>query len=214
MGHCLVFCFRHPEGTWENAVSQSTKTRVPFMAPQMSTSKNNTECFCHVDIAIHRTDEETWGNVFTTYSAYMGRDLSKTNLHENNYDPCKDVFLCLSVTEAEAITAREYLESLTAKPLPYNYKDLPMCLLPSRVVSLFTDVDCWNVTKAFCSQLAILVLRKSLSFCDGNDRIRGAIENVNSRSVSPNALFSILKPFCERIRVTPFVMGKVSVIRY
>ena len=217
MAAAILFAFRHPDTTWANIVAKSTQMAL---YNKKNNVENRSESFCHVDIIVHpslsstSSSTEQWKSLFVAYSSYMGEPLSKTALQNNLYDSTKDVVLCYTLDADEATAALSYLDRLVDQEIPYNYYDLPLCVLPASVGKLFPDIDYHTPTRVFCSQLVVLTLKRCLSATEKNEAIHSLIDKTNSRIVSPNSLFQKLKPFCQRLHVGPFIMGRLSVITY
>jgi hypothetical protein len=87
---------------------------------------------------------------------------------------------------------------LVALGLPYNSRDLWQCCV--KVALPFEqDLDCerpdsWRDGGVFCSQAALLVVRRlaRAGVVPLSTRQRARVEDTNSRGCSPNALFALL----------------------
>lgn len=86
--------------------------------------------------------------------------------------------------------------------LPYNKSDLWQCCIQV-ALPFEKDLDCenlatWHTTGVFCSQVALLVLRRLRrdglipAFSDTDNEVGRLIERTNSRGCSPNQLYRIL----------------------
>lgn len=194
----LVFTFRAPDSAWSNFVAKIT-------------SWHKGERFCHTDVGVYNPSDGD--NVMHAYSSYAKQLLTRTRLDQNGYTGA-DVALAYSVTADEARTARAYLDAMVERETAYNYEDLPLCILPRRATSMLADTDANDVDKVFCSQLAILTLRKSLLSTEQNADLHKALDCVNSRCTSPNALFVLLQPHCHRLKLPQYCMGKLQTTNY
>lgn len=120
------------------------------------------------------------------------------------------LLMLLPVTERQYDRAREYVSELCRRETPYNYLDLTLCAMPSKVASFVgPDTKPYPVPrKVFCSQAAVLMLRQALH---DNTDVYDALSSVNSRSCSPMELYNLLssgKRGCDqfkRVMIEPFV---------
>ena len=191
MAPYLVYIFR------EALRSEYRQRAVAFLSQSRGEAR-----FCHVDLCVVLEDGELPPKVF---SAYMNQPLRCVAADVCGYSNRTDAALAMSVTEDEARVAREYLDGLVQRQIPYNQKDLAMCLLPQRLQGTVADVAPDAVQTVFCSQLGVLLLRKALS---SNNNATSA--RVISRCTSPNALYALLSPSWQRVRPEALVMGRVS----
>ena len=164
--------------------------------------------FAHVDINIHDPDTPT--TKLFAYSSYMYNPLLYTGMYENIYNCEHDVALSLTLSDDDAREATKYLNELVQKETKYNYKDLPLCLIPTRMHHMFSDTNPDEVKSVFCSQLVVLLLRQCLSINNETIGLREKLLSINSRCTSPNLLYNCLQPFCERIRVSKLCMGTIE----
>jgi hypothetical protein len=142
----LIFIFQHDFDLWTRFVSHSTSKRHRYS---------------HVDIVVHNIADGE--NVLHAYSSYMNEPLTLTELARNNYSDDRDAALAIPVTPQEAMTARAVLDKLVHDRTLYNITDIPLCLLPVAVQRYVKDVPAdAHIQSVFCSQLAILVVRRSL----------------------------------------------------
>ena len=125
------------------------------------------------------------------YTSYMFEPFSK-NASLDAYDPASYTARYIPLSEPERRSAVEFLEECAAKRVPYNYADLPCCVfMPSRLVSDYCK-DAPVPSSLFCSQAAVLCLRHAV---DPDSPLGAALAKLNSRTTSPNALFTALSAF-------------------
>ena len=188
----IVFIFRYGQTRWDKTVAKATRG-----------------VFAHVDINIH--DPDMPRKTLFAYSSYMYNPLIYGDMTENQYDCEHDVAISLKVTEDEAKKATQYLDELVEKKTLYNYKDISLCLLPRYLHGMIVDVQPDNVQKVFCSQLAVLVLRKCLSLNAANIELLHTLSELNSRCTSPNFLYYCLKPFGTRVEIGKLCIGQIQI---
>lgn len=97
--------------------------------------------------------------------------------------------------------AYAFLLHIISLSLPYNKGDLWQCFIQA-ALPFEADLDCdaprtWTRTGVFCSQVALLILRKLrrdelISFAGCDETVRHLVEHTNSRGCSPNQLFKML----------------------
>lgn len=129
----------------------------------------------------------------SAYTSYMFECFSK-NPTENIYSQETHTILYLHLTEEENKRACDFLQSCVDKNTPYNYSDIFRCVLPGS--SLLSDISGDNYTTLFCSQAAVLCLRKALDPTHGLHLI---VTTLNSRITTPQTLFNSLLPFCTEV---------------
>lgn len=188
----LILILKHDHNFFSRAVTFATSTKYRFS---------------HVDIVVHNPDDGE--NILRAYSSFMNTLLTKTELARNHYHDDCDVALAVPVTAGEARTARDFLDKLVQNKTPYNTADIALCLLPVRAQQYVKDVapDA-PIRSVFCSQLAVLTLRRSLT--KSARSVLQCCQAVNSRCTSPNALFGMLSPLCTRVRVQALCTGQVQ----
>lgn len=98
--------------------------------------------------------------------------------------------------------AYAFLLHVISLSLPYNKRDLWQCFIKA-ALPFERDLDCndprtWKHSGVFCSQVALLILRKLrrdrlICFLGvGDKRLDHLVEHTNSRGCSPNQLFNML----------------------
>ncbi len=99
--------------------------------------------------------------------------------------------------------AYAFLLQIISMSIPYNSADLWQCFIQA-ALPFEKDLDCnsphkWKSSGVFCSQVALLILRKLqqdglISMANpGHDQgLLGMLEHTNSRGCSPNQLFKML----------------------
>lgn len=127
------------------------------------------------------------------YTSYMFETFTQNNIVV--HDPLIYTCLRIGLNEEEHNGTVDMLLRLTDRSIPYNYSDLPWCVVPS--ITALKDVhNEEEITALFCSQAIILVLRLNVA----SDRdICNALMELNSRTTSPTVLFEKLKQYGEII---------------
>lgn len=170
----------------------------------------------HVDIGVFDAMRQDWDENFAVYSAYVGCDLDKTEIHGNYYTPengLDKVYAIRTTPKAAGVTA-EFLQKLVEQPTPYNHLDLALCAMPERFVKRLPDTELHNVTSVFCSQLVILALRVMLIEDRATPGLTQAMHDCNSRTISPARLASILRPFMTRVDLRAYLKGSIDMVRF
>jgi hypothetical protein len=127
------------------------------------------------------------------YTSYMFETFTQNNIIA--HDPHIYTLLRISLSEEEHSSTVDMLLRLTDRSIPYNYSDLPWCVVPS-ITALKDIKNEEEITALFCSQAIILVLRLNV---DSSRDIYQALMDLNSRTTSPTMLFEKLKQYGEII---------------
>ena len=127
------------------------------------------------------------------YTSYMFETFTQNNIEA--HDPQVYTLLRIDLSEEEHSGTVDMLLRLTDRSIPYNYSDLPWCVVPS-ITALKDVYNEEEITALFCSQAIILVLRLNVA---SNKSIYQALMDLNSRTTSPTVLFEKLKPYGEII---------------
>ena len=191
---CIICILKGAQqrGVWSHIVSYAGSTE-------------RTDMFSHVDVVVHHVADGE--KMLCAYSSYMHELLTLTRLDGNMYDDRLDVALAIPVSIEEAKVAREFLDGLVRDHTTYNLTDLALCMMPEAVQRLVPDVpDDAPIKSVFCSQLAVLTIRRCLSVSAAE--VRKQCRAVNSRCTTPNALYDILSPLCPRVRVQALCTGQ------
>ena len=120
----------------------------------------------------------------SSYTSYMFETFSRNPVsYPDNAYTCLEV----DVTEEESEAVLAYVEDLVERKVAYNYNDIVGVMLPFR--GLVAD-SVEPVSRVYCSQAVLRCLRQSLV---RNQVLVEALKGVNSRFISPNALFELLR---------------------
>jgi hypothetical protein len=125
----------------------------------------------------------------TAYSAFMYETFSRTEQQDFMYGDDTHDFLSLSVTPEELYNIRSACEACVKSRIPYNTFDMALSQLPLRNPA---EGDVYHTSALFCSQAMVLMLRSGL---DPDHELQGPLATVNSRTISPSGLYSLLKPY-------------------
>lgn len=127
------------------------------------------------------------------YTSYMFETFTQNEILE--HDSAIYTLLRIDLCDEEHNGIIDMLSRLTDRVIPYNYSDLPWCVVPS--ITELKDVhNEEEITALFCSQAIILVLRLNIA----TDRpLYQTLMDLNSRTTSPTVLFEKLKPYGEII---------------
>ena len=150
--------------------------------------------FVHVELLVQnkkRTKAVACGAWDKTYPSFQARD-PKLYMRQSNY-----VFLALPLVHEQENIALDYLASLVNSNLPYSTGW--ECVLPETVVDwIENDVDVnappstWK-QGVFCSQIALLFLRKMVLQGVLDKASWGEVLTMHSRHCSPTILYNLLK---------------------
>lgn len=164
----------------------------------------------HVDIGVFKTPRDNWDENFGVYSAYVGSNLDKTEVHKNFYSEELDKVYVIQTNIQAADKTAEFLEALYKKSTPYNHADLPLCALPQHMCKYIPDTRLEDISSVFCSQLTVLALRVMLQYDCSTSALRNTILSCNSRATSPARLASMLRPFMSRISLRGYLTGSID----
>jgi hypothetical protein len=149
-----------------------------------------------------------------SYTSYVGCPFALSLSTKQTYDntTCAALVLQLSDVEHEALLV--YLQDLCEAQIPYNYRDTALLMLPGGA-ALFgaTDVPS-EVPRAlqslFCSQAVVLALRNAL---DARRPLTRVLAGLNSRTVLPYALFTVLHPYARGACCAALAEGRLAPLR-
>jgi hypothetical protein len=143
--------------------------------------------YVHVEMVV--TPETTQRPA--AYTSYMGERFSKNHvcLSDESHD-----FLRIDVDAAEYDKLWRTCEALVLCKIPYNTTDVILSIVPLRSP---VDRPLDKCKSLFCSQAMVLILRSCL---EKDHAVAGALNGVNSRVVSPTALFDLLLPHAKQVQ--------------
>ena len=127
----------------------------------------------------------------TAYTAYMGERFSKNPMRFS--DESHD-FLRVEVGADEYDRLWRTCEACVLCKIPYNTRDMVLSIVPMRNP---TERPLDKCRSLFCSQAMVLILRSCLEEAHG---AAVALHDVNSRVVSPTALFGLLLPHSTKVQ--------------
>lgn len=128
--------------------------------------------------------------VQTAYAAYMSENFSRTLQSDFWYEDQSHDFLSVSVSEEELRRICDTCEACVETKIPYNTNDMVLSLLPFRNP---TEKNIYQAGSLFCSQSIVLVLRSCL---EPKHVLQQSLASVNSRTVTPSQLYTLLRPYC------------------
>lgn len=126
----------------------------------------------------------------TAYSAFMSETFARIDQRDFCYNDNTHDFLSLSVSADELYRIQKACEACVQSKIPYNTTDMVFSQIPLRNP---TERDIYQSKSLFCSQAMVLVLRSCL---DADHELQAPLATVNSRTISPSHLYSLLKPYC------------------
>lgn len=191
----LIMIFRGARTNWDQIVKYFTGEKV------------------HVDVGVCMPGEEGFQDNFTVFSAYVGKPLQKTDIHQNYYDVMYDTAYAFEIESQEAHNVHSFLQSLYTKNTPYNSKDLVLCTLPSFITRNLPDVALHNVETVFCSQMGVLCVRIICTSDISHTQLLRQINSMNSRSTSPAALLQTMKPYIFQISLRDYMRGIITPVK-
>lgn len=146
-----------------------------------------------------------------SYTSYVGCPFSMSISTKRTFDDSTCVALALRVTTPEMQALVSYLHDLCVAKIPYNYSDAACLALPAGVretllADLPSSAPC-DVTSLFCSQAVVLALRHALA---PGGALAADLALANSRTVSPYALFHLLRPFAHPVSCAALARGELE----
>jgi hypothetical protein len=177
---CILF-YRFWDATcyerFDTRFTQMTRKTIAWIIGQKT----------HVDWIVHIPDHPSC--VFVAFTCFEG-ELFCERLSQSPGYLLADV-LGVVITREEADRILDLCWRLSARKIPYNFYDSHF-IMPfySPHTSMVTDISSESMVEAFCSQMAVVVLRECL---DTQRDVTRAMVQLNSRTVSPETLFEILK---------------------
>lgn len=127
--------------------------------------------------------------VHTAYAAYMNESFTRVMQNALWYEDQTHDFLSIRVSNDELRRISDTCEACVETKLPYNTSDMVLSIVPLRNP---TDKNIYQARSLFCSQSIVLVLRSCL---DDDHPLQQSLAPVNSRTVTPSHLYSLLRPY-------------------
>ena len=143
--------------------------------------------YVHTEMIVSQTQPST---VHTSYAAYMSEDFSRTMQKDFWYNDQSHDFLSVRVSPEELRRICDTCEACVKTKIPYNTKDMVLSIIPLRNP---TEKNIYQAGSLFCSQSIVLVLRSCL---EQGHPLQASLESVNSRTVTPSHLYSLIRPHC------------------
>ena len=143
--------------------------------------------YVHTEIIISQKAPST---VNTSYAAYMSENFSRTMQSDFWYEDQSHDFLSVSVSDEELKRISDTCEACVETKIPYNTRDMMLSIIPLRCP---TEKNIFQAGSLFCSQSIVLVLRSCL---EPAHPMQASLESINSRTITPSRLYSLLRPHC------------------
>lgn len=164
--------------------------------------------FLHTEILPIQNEDPSKTMSFTSY---MGQAFSASLRVKETYNNDKCVALAFGVTENEYDKIVSYAYDLCEHNINYNYSDLLLTALPHTIQNaMIEDIpseDPAQIKSLFCSQAVILILKNGLK----NDHpVMQVIKNLNSRTILPYKLYTLLTPLAKNIDCNALSQGLVQ----
>lgn len=161
----------------------------------------------HVDMLLHKPGSQSQR---FTYTAFMGESFSMSILQDEQVNDPHYTNLSMPVCNRSFAAMQAYLAQMVESAVPYNYKDLPVAAgIGGRGTFrdvMFSDVAAKtgpkDIHSVFCSQAVVLLLRSCLWDAGGDSTqevVLRRMQAMNSRTVTPKALFAALEALMERV---------------
>jgi hypothetical protein len=167
----------------------------------------------HVDVGLFRDSSD--GTACDTnkyvFSAYVKQSLSKTCVETNNYFRDYDSVYLLPISQTGFDTVLVYLNHLVEQAMPYNYKDLFLCVVPHPIGTWVKDVDVYNVKSVYCSQLGVLTLKLAAGDELFDNNLNESIGSLHSRCTSPSQLLSFIRDYATPVNLCKYCIGVLEV---
>jgi hypothetical protein len=174
----------------------------------------------HVDWMVNIPAQKN--NILFCFSAFENTQFSFCEAKTLGYK--LTTTLAIPCSELIADNFMELSWEMDRKKIPYNYNDshfLMPFLSPYTHSELIPDVNSSDIRQCFCSQIITILLRECLP---PGHKIKEQLLGVNSRLISPNKLFKIIREAqqlttvpkgneeCERLLQSASLVSSKSVI--
>jgi len=143
--------------------------------------------YVHTEMIISQTEPR----VHTAYSAYMNSTFARTFQKDFFFSDETHDFIRIEASPEELERVCKACEACVESKVPYNTQDMVFSQMPLRCP---TDRDLFHSSALFCSQAAVLILRSCL---EEDHPVLPHLAAINSRTVSPSQLYSVLEPVCQ-----------------
>ena len=154
--------------------------------------------YVHTDMIVSQLGPET---IHTAYTAYMYESFSRTPQNMFWYGDHSHDFLCIQISTEELQRVSDTCEACVKTKLPYNTKDMLLSIVPLR--NPF-ESNIFSATSLFCSQSIVLILRSCL---DEGHRLQPDLKSVNSRTVTPSQLYTLMRAHCIPVSTRQILKG-------
>lgn len=133
----------------------------------------------------------------TAYSAHMHRPFGEYAREAGGYAR-RDKYDWLEITGISQETVESIVRTCKAccrAGVPYNYKDMVLagCFSSTLYDPSPDPRDVFGADSVYCAQSVVLILRACLPL---DHPLSRRLASINSRSVTPAALFAVLAPLC------------------
>ena len=142
----------------------------------------------------------------TSYAAYMSETFSRT--HQSNfwYEDQSHDFLSVRVSCDELKRISDTCEACVETRVPYNTSDMLFSIIPLRNPK---EKTIFQAKSLFCSQAIVLVLRTCL---ETTHPLQADLAPINSRTITPSQLYSVLRPQCTPVCVQQVTISKKNIL--
>ena len=157
--------------------------------------------YAHTEVILPHAN----GTLGAAYEAKIFKSFYKRPSHTfaKHYDDNAYDFLRLQVTSEEHKRAVRGCETRVNTPydlrgamcMAFNYNNMFNDCIAS------SEPDIHSATSLFCSQSVVLVLRETLG---KNNQLRNTLKTIDSRFISPNKLYEIIRAFSVPVRKEEF----------
>ena len=154
--------------------------------------KQLTGPYVHTEIILTTAHDEVPHIRRRAYSAYIDYVFCCTNEKAFQFADETHDFLQVTVSAEDVELIRQTCETHAQLETPYNLKDMLLSIIPLRAPK---EKTIFEAKSLFCSQAMVLILRGCLP---PEHPVIKALKDVNSRTISPAHLFTVLSPVCER----------------
>lgn len=139
--------------------------------------------YVHTELIVSERDKAV------CYSTYLGGHYSsmpgdELGMSDNTFD-----YLMLQTSQAEDDLIARTCAACAQSRIPYNTRDMVLSTIPFRCPK---DSGLFQAGSLYCAQSVILVLRECL---ESDSDFYRAIIGINSRTITPSQLYSVLLPF-------------------
>lgn len=151
----------------------------------------------HVDALLHEPLDRL---SIISYTAYMHEKFSSTLMGRELAESRDHVNIAIAIDQDECTRMQDYFSALVDR-VAYNYKDLMLAMgfmgHGTFMNTMCEDIDGSDPTtikQVYCSQAMVLMMRYCLN-PDSNAELLKEINALNSRAVTPHALFNVIKRY-------------------